>query len=171
MFLTRKLFYYMSIIFFYTFSLLACALPEDNKEKVYIVADSNVYNYKTGVNIFEGHVKVDQGTTHITADRLITKTNMKHKIQEAIAYGFNQRAHYWTLAKKDQPVIHAYANVIKFYPMEFNVAFEKNVTIQQGNNNFILPVFMFAFMPVALIVTLGWISVIISFVSAVCLVG
>lgn len=114
----------------------AFALPEDNKEKVYIVADSTIYNYKTGVNIFEGNVKVDQGTTHITADKLITKNNHQHKIQEAIAYGINTVAHYWTLQKIDEPEIHAYAKIIKFYPIESNVTLEQNVVVSQGKNNF-----------------------------------
>lgn len=111
-------------------------LREDSKQKVYIVADYSIYNYKTGVNRYEGHVKVDQGTTHITADRLVTKNNSQHKMQEATAYGLIDRAHYWTLPKVNDPLIHAFANVIKFYPIESNVTLQKNVFVQQGDNTF-----------------------------------
>ncbi len=51
-------------------SAAAFSLPNDSKERLYIVADTTVYNYKAGINTFEGHVKVDQGSTHIVADRL-----------------------------------------------------------------------------------------------------
>lgn len=112
------------------------ALPEDANEKLMIVADSNIYNYKTGINTFEGHVKVDQGTTHIIADRLITKNGPDHKIQEAIAYGLHQTAHYWTIPKINDPEIHANGNVITYYPVASNVIIKENALVTQGENSF-----------------------------------
>lgn len=112
------------------------ALPSDSRQALHIKADSSVYNYKTGFNIFEGNVIIDQGSTHITADRLITKSDIKHKISEAIAYGDQQLAHYWTLSKESEPEIHAYARVIKFYPIQSNVTLEKQVKVTQGENSF-----------------------------------
>lgn len=132
MFQVRKYF----IIFLAIIPILCFALPNDNKEKVYIVADTTIYNYKTGKNIFEGHVKVDQGATHITADRLVTKNNAEHKMEEAIAYGINTVAHYWTLPKVGDPEMHAKAKIIKFYPITSNVILENDVTVTQGENNF-----------------------------------
>lgn len=112
------------------------ALDSDRLERVNIVADSGTYNYKSGTNIYEGNIKIDQGTTHITADRLITKSNAQHKIQEATAYGIQNVAHYWTLPKEGDPVIHARAKIIKFYPIESNVTLEKDVHVSQGENSF-----------------------------------
>ena len=115
----------------------ACfALPNDNKEMLHIISDTSNYNYKTSTNEFTGHVVIDQGTTHVTADRVITKSDAQHKIKEAIAYGIHQPAHYWTLPKPGDPEMHAYATVIKFYPIESNVALEQNVTLKQGENSF-----------------------------------
>lgn len=121
-----------------TFALItnSFALPNDNTQKVYIIADSTTYNYKNGMNVFEGHVKVDQGTTHITADKLITKTNSQHKIEEATAYGFQDLAHYWTLPKEGEPVLDARAKVIKYYPIQANITLEQNVQVKQGENSF-----------------------------------
>lgn len=112
------------------------ALPSDNKEKVYIIADTTNYNYKTGVTQYDGHVKVDQGTTHITADRLITKNNNAHKMQEATAYGLTELAHYWTQPKQNEPEVHAHASIIRFYPSESNVTLEREVLVTQGENSF-----------------------------------
>lgn len=125
-----------SFTFFFIFFSAAYALSEDNRQKVFITADSTNYNYKKGINIFEGHVKVDQGSTHITADRLITKNNGQHKMQEAVAYGITELAHYWTLPKAGDPEIHAHAKIIKFYPLDSNATLEQDVVITQGENSF-----------------------------------
>lgn len=114
----------------------AHALPDDHLQTIHIIADSSKYNYKTGVNEFIGHVKADQGSTHLTADRLITKANTRHKIQEMIAYGMTARAHYWTKPKALDPEMHAEANIIKFYPQLSNVTLEKAVQVKQGENSF-----------------------------------
>lgn len=123
------------------FILLICpissfALDSDSKARVNIEADSVIYNYKTGLDVYEGHVKVDQGTTHIIADRLVTKSNHEHRIQEATAYGLQELAHYWTLPKIGDPEVHAHAKIIKFYPIESNVTLEQNVHVTQGDNSF-----------------------------------
>lgn len=132
MYLIRN-FLIVSALFIATQTL---ALESDKNEKVNIVADSGVYNYKTGIDTFEGHVKIDQGTTHITADKLITKRNQKHKIEEAIAYGLNELAHYWTLPNETDPEVHAKAKIIKFYPIASKVTLEHSVFITQGENSF-----------------------------------
>jgi lipopolysaccharide export system protein LptA len=112
------------------------ALQQDSKEKIYIVSDSTIYDSKTGFTIFQGHVKVDQGTTHIIADRLTTKTNPQHIVQEVIAYGGQELAHYSTLPKIGDPEIHANAKIIKFYPIDSSLTLEKNVIVTQGENSF-----------------------------------
>ncbi|OGT37525.1 MAG: lipopolysaccharide transport periplasmic protein LptA [Gammaproteobacteria bacterium RIFCSPHIGHO2_12_FULL_37_14] len=125
-----------SCLLLFVFSLPVFALGADRQAVVHIVADSSIYNYKSGVNLFEGNVKIDQGTTHITADKVVTKDNPQHKMQEAIAYGIKQLAHYWTLPKLNEPEIHAKAKVIKFYPIETNIVLEQNVILTQGENSF-----------------------------------
>lgn len=127
---------FLLCISFFILCPLAMALDTDSKEKLNIVADSGTYNFKTGVDIYEGHVKIDQGTTHIIADKLITKKNAKHKIQEAIAYGKEELAHFWTQPKLGEPEIHAHAKIIKFYPLETNVSLEQDVLVTQGDNSF-----------------------------------
>lgn len=124
------------LLFIFIYASVANALQGDNKATLYIVADSYLGNSKTGIKIFEGHVKVDQGTTHITADRLVTKSNAERKIQEATAYGLQELAHYWTIPKLGDPEIHARAKIIKFYPIESNATLEQDVHVTQGANSF-----------------------------------
>lgn len=127
----------MSLFFIFIFSCsLIFALPSDRNEKIFIVADSSVYNYKTGINIFEGHVKVDQGSTHLIADKLTTKSNSKHEIQEMIAYGEKKLAQYTTLPKQGELIVKASSKIIKYYPVEANVVFENDAHVVQGENYF-----------------------------------
>lgn len=112
------------------------ALEGDDQQVMHINSDGSTFNYKTGTNIYEGHVKIDQGTTHLTADRVVTTNNKQHKIEEAIAYGFTELAEYTTLPKPGDPVLHAKAKVIKFYPAKSLVFLEGNVIVTQGKNSF-----------------------------------
>ncbi len=137
MFPTRNMLKMLLLILALTGITMTCyGLRDDSKEKMIILSDATLYDNKTGITIFEGHVKVTQGTTLIIADKLTTKTDKNHKINEIIAYGINQVAEYWTLPKeKDQP-FHASANIIKYYPKDPKVTLEQNVTASQGKNSF-----------------------------------
>lgn len=135
-----SIFFVLSILL-YILSYILCstnaiALETDKKEKLYIVSDTGSYNYKTGIDIYEGHVKLDQGSTHLTADRLITKRNAQRKIEEAQAFGINETAHYWTKPNANDPIIHAHAKIMVFYPLALNLKLEDSVIVTQGENTF-----------------------------------
>lgn len=140
MFQLRKFF---CLLWLLALSCSAAALPEDAQQIMSIVADASVFNYKTGTHTYEGNVKIDQGTTHIIADRVITHNNSKHKIAEAIAYGLTHLAEYTTLPKVDDPILHAKARVIKFYPYKSLAILENEVTVTQGNNSFAGPLIIY----------------------------
>src|SRR5690606_39263979 len=103
---------------------------------MHIISDTSQYNYKAGETWFEGNVKVDQGATHLIADRVVTKKNGQNKVQEAIAYGINQLAHYWTQPQQGEKELHARAKVMHFYPLESKVILEGDVVVVQGENRF-----------------------------------
>lgn len=116
--------------------ITASALPNDQSQPMQVNADSSLINYKTGVNTYEGHVKIDQGSSHLTSDRLVTKNDNHHKMSEAIAYGDKQLAEYTTIPNPGDKLLHAKANVIRFYPQKSLVILEGNVTVLQGENSF-----------------------------------
>ncbi len=119
------------------------ALQNDDQQIMHIVSDSSTFNYKTGTHIYEGHVKIDQGSTHLTADRVVTMNNNKHKIEQAVAFGFNELAEYTTLPKPGDPLLHAKARVIKFFPAKSIVFLEDDVVVTQGKNSFQGPVIIY----------------------------
>lgn len=112
------------------------ALPNDSEQPMKIVADASLFNYKTGVDTYEGNVKVDQGTTHLLADKLITEKNEHHKIVSAIAYGTQHLAELTTLPSVSSQILHAKSNIIKFYPSTSILILENNVVVTQGENSF-----------------------------------
>lgn len=144
MFLLRKNwqnYFYLLLLLCISDSLYA--LPEDQLQTMHIVSASSTFNYKTGVNVYEGDVKIDQGSTHLTADRVETNNNDKHKIKEAIAFGATQLAEYMTLLKPGDPIFHAKAKIIKFYPQKSLVILEGDATVTQGENSFQGPIIFY----------------------------
>src|SRR5579872_4726259 len=119
------------------------ALQGDDQQIMHIISDGSTFNYKTGMNVYEGHVKIDQGTTHLTADRVVTTKNNNHKMEQAIAYGLTQLAEYTTIPKPGDAVLHAKAKVIKFYPAKSIVFLEGDVVVTQGKNSFAGPVIVY----------------------------
>jgi len=121
----------------------ALALPNDTTQTMHIVADASSFNYHTGMSQYDGNVHITQGAAQLTADRLITHNNSSHKIQEAIAYGFQHQAEYWTRLKANDPLLHAIADVIHFYPQKSLVILEGNAKVVQGDNTFDGPVIIY----------------------------
>lgn len=119
------------------------ALPIDSQKPMHIIANSSLINYKTGKNTYEGNVKVDQGSTHVTADRMTTKTGQKHKIEEVIAYGTTKLAEYTSIPKEGDTVFHAKAKVIRFYPLASMVYLEGEAYAFQGENSFQGPIIIY----------------------------
>jgi lipopolysaccharide export system protein LptA len=124
------------ILFFFIYCQYAAALPNDGEKPMKIVADASLFNYKTGVDTYEGNVKVDQGTTHLLADKLVTEKNEHHKIVSATAYGTLHLAELTTLPSMDAQILHAKSSVIKFYPSTSILILENNVVVTQGENSF-----------------------------------
>jgi lipopolysaccharide export system protein LptA len=125
------------------FSGVVFALPNDREQLMHVDADSYELNYKTGIDIYEGNVKVDQGTTHLVADRVVTEKNKDRKMISAIAYGHDQLAEFTTIPKEGEEVFHAKAKVIKFYPETSLVQLEENVIVTQGENSFHGPIILY----------------------------
>lgn len=118
------------------FSATSFALSSDNDKPMQIVADSTLINYKTGVYTYEGNVKIVQGTTQLIADRVITKNNSNHKMEEAIAYGLKKVAEYSTIPKEGDQLMHASAKIIRFFPPKSTIELEDTVLVTQGENSF-----------------------------------
>lgn len=123
-------------LLFILIPFFAFALSNDQEKPLNITADTSTFNYKTGVDIYEGNVKVDQGSSHLTADRLITQKNKQHKITVATAYGMKKLAIFTTVPKFGDPLLFAKARIITLYPPTSTVVLDKEVVVTQNENSF-----------------------------------
>ncbi|MFY7697435.1 MAG: lipopolysaccharide transport periplasmic protein LptA [Legionella sp.] len=118
-------------------SYFVYALPEDKTKAIQLAANYAELDQKKHQARFLGHVHLDQGSTHIRAAETVTESNQKNHLIKAIAKGNDQQqAHYWTLTDKDKPTLHAYADIITYYPKKHLIELIGNARIKQNNNLF-----------------------------------
>ncbi len=129
------------LLIFYSFSSNSLALPNDQNKVAYINADQAMLNRKIGINIFTGHVKFDQGTTHVSANKIVTYSNKQRKVTKMIAYGDpHHLAHYQTVPKLHQKPLDAWAVVIKYFPKQRVAYLIKDAVAIQKPNTFKGPI-------------------------------
>lgn len=123
------------------FSLLLCqsalALPEDKEKLMILTADEVDLNQQSHRGTYNGKVRIDQGSTHLRAAHAITEGDKNNKLILAIAQGNTEKpAHCWTQPASDKPILHAYANTIRYYPERHIIELIGNALVKQGNNSF-----------------------------------
>lgn len=115
-------------------------LPSDKEKPVLVEADYAEIDHKNGVGTYKNHVKIQQGTSHVTADEVFTYFDKDDQLVEAIAKGTKSNlAHFWTLPHTDKPELHAYALTIKFYPQKNHVVLLGQARIKQGQETYNAP--------------------------------
>lgn len=125
---------------FFFFMLLSIstgyALPSDKEQVMHVTADSADLSQQKHKGIYTGSVEFIQGTTNLRAFKAITEANHKNQLTLAIANGTQgQQAHYWTETGPGKPPFHAYADVIKYYPLEHKIELIGHARVEQGPNS------------------------------------
>tara|TARA_Y100000588_G_C14118726_1_gene866354 strand:- start:164 stop:661 length:498 start_codon:yes stop_codon:yes gene_type:complete len=124
-------------------SLSSAALkahPEDKEQILYLSSDEADLNQGTKKGLFKGHVKIDQGTSHLRALEAETLGDSENKLIKAIARGGHQtKAHFWTTLTQNQTSLHAWAEIIYYLPKENRIELIGNAEISQGKNSFKAP--------------------------------
>ena len=134
---TVKFFGFMLFCFTTTVSL---ALSDDNMQLLQLKAGFADINQETHEGTYTQNVELDQGSTHLRADNALTKANQKNKLTEAIAYGGkNEPAHFWTTTDINKPPLHAYANIIRYFPDRHLVELDGGARVEQGKDSFSAP--------------------------------
>jgi lipopolysaccharide export system protein LptA len=118
----------------------AQAMPDDHKQVAQLSADSADLNQQTHYGEYIGNVVFDQGTTHLRASKAVTQGNEQNKLTVAIALGDNNiQAHYWEQTAPDKPLLHAYANEIRYYPIRHLIELTGDAQVIQGENSLKAP--------------------------------
>lgn len=119
------------------FTQVGYPLPNDREKPAELSADSAILDQQGHYGEYIGHVDFLQGTTGLKAEKAITKGDEHNKLVEAVAIGSKkEQAHYWMLPGLNQPLFHAYADTIRYYPDKHIVELIGNARIIQGKNSF-----------------------------------
>lgn len=121
-------------------STASLSMPDDREKVAELSADSADLNQYTHRGEYVGRVEFNQGTTHLRAAKAITEGNQQNKLTLAVAFGNKtDQAHYWTQTALDKPLLHAYADTIRYYPLSHLVELIGNARVIQGDNSFAGP--------------------------------
>lgn len=126
-------------LLFFTFTT-CFALQEDRTQIMQLSANAADLNQQTHQGVYSGAVQLDQGTTHVRCAEAITEGNEKNQLVKAIIKGDqNAQAHYWTDTALNKPPLHAYADIIYYYPERHLIELVGHATIEQGTDSFSAP--------------------------------
>jgi len=124
-------------IIIFAFCASAQAMKDDRNKTAKLAADSADLNQLTHRGEYIGNVQFDQGTTHLRADKALTEGNAQNKLTFASAFGSpNKPAHYWEQTAIDKPLLHAWANEIRYYPNRHLIELLGDAKIVQGADSF-----------------------------------
>jgi lipopolysaccharide export system protein LptA len=119
----------------------AFALQADRSAPVHVHAEAASLNQHTHRGVYSGHVILDQGSTHLRADHAITDGDNHNQLVLATIHGSqHQQAHVWTTQSMDKPPLHAYADTIRYFPMQHRIELQGHARLIQGAHSFSAPI-------------------------------
>lgn len=117
------------------------ALPDDKTKTLQLRADTADINQTTRQGIYHNNVELDQGSTHLRAAHAMTVVNLQNQLIRATAEGDSAaQAHFWTLTDEKKPPLHAYANIIRYFPEKHRIQLEGKARVEQGIDSFSAPI-------------------------------
>jgi lipopolysaccharide export system protein LptA len=127
-----------SLIFFLIIVIIpAYALPTDKDQPVHITADSAHLDKSTGVSVFQGHVKLTQGTGILVTDKLTLYSDKNNQLLKAVATG--GQTTYQTITDPAKPPFVATAQMIQYLPPESKIILTGDAKAVQGPNTYAAP--------------------------------
>ncbi len=129
---TRRLRYALPLVLLALLAATpATALPEDRDQPIHITADKALRDEKQGFTVYQGNVKMDQGSLHIEADR-ITIYHVTQEADKIVAEG--KPARLQQQPAPDKGPIKARAETIEYFKLEERVRLLTNAHIEQDGS-------------------------------------
>jgi lipopolysaccharide export system protein LptA len=113
------------------------ALPTDKDQPMYLTANTGHLNKATGINLFQGNIKVTQGSSILLADTLVLHTNKKNQLIEADAQG--NLANFSTVTDIKKPRFVGVAQTIQYFPQQRIINLIGDAKATQGPNSYSAP--------------------------------
>ncbi|MGB5098261.1 MAG: lipopolysaccharide transport periplasmic protein LptA [Porticoccaceae bacterium] len=109
------------------------ALPEDRQQPMHIESDSASRDDRSGITIYVGSVRVDQGTMHIEADKVTVYMAPGNKQVDRIVCD-GKPATYQQKPKPDAEIAKAHAEVIEYQVAKDFVVLTRAAHLEQGGS-------------------------------------
>lgn len=109
----------------------ALGMPGDREQAIHISADKALRDEKKGLTVYSGNVVLDQGSLHISADR-ITVFRINEEGDKIVAKG--QPALVQQKPSEDEELMRAHADIIEYYKGEDRLRLQSNAQIEQGSS-------------------------------------
>jgi len=123
----------IALLIMNTLSISAHAHPKNLTKTIYFESDTLLYNNETKQGIYQGHVKLTQGSGVLTADYVTSYSDQKGQIIKVVATG--NPARYRALVFPNRPELIATGNTIYYYPQKDWLEAIGNAEIVQGQNH------------------------------------
>jgi lipopolysaccharide export system protein LptA len=112
-------------------AVVAYALPDDRDQPIHLTADKALRDEKNGVTIYTGNVQMKQGSIELEASKL-TIYHASDDASEIVAEG--NPAKMRQRPELDEGVVHAHADIIKYFKNEDRVHLQTNAHIEQDGS-------------------------------------
>lgn len=109
----------------------AQALEDDTEQAIHIVADEAVRDENSGLTVYRGNVRMNQGSMRIEADQ-ITIFKLESEGDKIVAEG--SPAHMQQRPEPDSPLMHAWGGVIEYYRIEERVLLLNKAQLEQDGS-------------------------------------
>lgn len=115
----------------------AYPLPTDKQQPMHIASNFAHWDGNANTTTLIGNVIITQGTTTVTADKLVLYSDKQNQIKQAIATG--NLASYTTTTDITKPKLHAEAQSIQYFPPTGEIILIGQAHVQQGDNTVTAP--------------------------------
>ena len=131
------------------FAYLLCLAPncaiavDDAEQPVHIKSDKVNFDHNSGIALYSGNVKVNQGSRRLQSDNLTIKRDKNNKINVIIATG--KPATFKSQEDPKKPVSFGKANTIKYYPQAEKVDLLDEAELTQNGDTIQGPILNYNF--------------------------
>lgn len=116
---------------------LTFGLKTDSSKPMDISADTVDVLYKMKKTILTGNAVITQGSTELSADKIIIYYDKNNKFEKMFAYGTkDKQAEYHTTLDKNNSPFTATADIIQYFDQQNLAKFLHNARANDGTNNF-----------------------------------
>lgn len=130
---TNKAYLYYLLLIIASSPIALYAHPKDMEQTIYFESDTLSYNNETKLGIYQGHIKLTQGSGVLTADYATSYADQDGQVTKIIATG--NPARYRALIFANRPKLIATGNTIYYYPQKDWLEAVGNAEIVQGQNH------------------------------------